>query len=294
MRLRIAESAKAAAVWIVLAGATDAFGLTLNESQPPPDKSGYSLFNPTPATLLREFTTDRPDKTESPYTVDAGHYQIELDLLSYSHDREGNRTVDTFSILPVNVKVGLLNNVDLQVVAETYNVERTATRDPKQRGTLSGFGDVLVRLKANIWGNDHGETAFGVMPFVKIPSNQNGLGNKAVEGGIIFPLAIKLPHEFEFGAMTEIDFVQNENSSDYHREFINSVTVGHAIVGELSGYAEFFSSVSSKRSSEWIGTFDVGATYKVTANVQIDTGVNIGVTRAADDINPFVGLSVRY
>ena len=34
-----------------------------------PDKSGFTLFRPTPDALLRELATDRPDKTENPYTV---------------------------------------------------------------------------------------------------------------------------------------------------------------------------------------------------------------------------------
>ena len=51
------------------------------------DKSGYNLFRPTPDALLREMATDRPDRTESAYTVDAGHYQIEMDLLTYTYDR---------------------------------------------------------------------------------------------------------------------------------------------------------------------------------------------------------------
>ena len=49
---------------------------------PAPDKSHYHLFNPTPRELMREFNTDRPDKTESPYTVDAGHFQFEMDVLN--------------------------------------------------------------------------------------------------------------------------------------------------------------------------------------------------------------------
>ncbi|MBA3883565.1 MAG: transporter, partial [Chthoniobacterales bacterium] len=122
----------------------------------------------------------------------------------------------------------------------------------------------------------------------------HGLGNDAVEGGIIFPFAIALPGDFNLGAMTEADFVQNEESSDYHAEFINSMTVGHSIVGELSGYVEFFSSVSTERDAEWVGTFDFGFTYKLTPNVQLDTGLNVGLTRSADDLNLFLGLSVRY
>jgi hypothetical protein len=65
-------------------------------------------------------------------------------------------------------------------------------------------------------------------------------------------------------------------------------------VGELSGYVEFFSSVSTEDDSEWIGTVDLGLTYGVSADIQLDAGVNIGVTRAADDINPFVGISWRF
>ena len=38
----------------------------------PKDKSGYTLLTATPANLMRDMSTDRPDQTESPYTVDAG------------------------------------------------------------------------------------------------------------------------------------------------------------------------------------------------------------------------------
>ena len=43
---------------------------------PPPDKSQYNLFNPTPVDLRRAYNTDRPSKTDSPFTVDAGVFQI--------------------------------------------------------------------------------------------------------------------------------------------------------------------------------------------------------------------------
>lgn len=55
----------------------------------PPDKSSYSLLNPTPRELMREMSTDRPDATESPYTVDAGHFQAELSFFDFSRSDEG-------------------------------------------------------------------------------------------------------------------------------------------------------------------------------------------------------------
>ena len=52
------------------------------------DKSAYTLFHPTPTAELRELSTDRPDQTESAHTVDAGHWQIESDLVNYTSDRD--------------------------------------------------------------------------------------------------------------------------------------------------------------------------------------------------------------
>jgi hypothetical protein len=43
-----------------------------------------------------------------------------------------------------------------------------------------------------------------------------------------------------------------------------------------------------------VGTVDTGLTYLVSENIQLDGGINIGVTRAADDFAPFIGLTWRF
>jgi hypothetical protein len=91
-----------------------------------------------------------------------------------------------------------------------------------------------------------------------------------------------------------LDLVHDVSGSGHHPEFLNSVTFGHDIIGNLAGYAEFFSGVSTESGSDWIGTADVGLTYGLTKDIQLDGGVNIGITRAADDINPFLGISWRF
>ena len=132
------------------------------------------------------------------------------------------------------------------------------------------------------------------MPFIKSPTSQDNLGNDAVEGGLILPFAFDLPKGWSVGMMTELDLMQDSSGHDYHPEFVNSVTLGHALFGKLNGYAEFFSSVSTEADSSWIGMVDFGLTYGLTDNFQLDAGVNIGVTSAADDVVPFVGLSHRF
>jgi len=114
------------------------------------------------------------------------------------------------------------------------------------------------------------------------------------EGGFIVPLDVHLPGGWDLGVMTEFDCNQNATDSCYHLEFLNSLTFHHAIIGKLSGYGEFFGLASAERSAPWVGTLDGGLIYGFSENVQLDAGVNIGVTDAAADINPFVGFSMRF
>ncbi len=255
-----------------------------------PDKSGYNLFHPTPRTLLREMSTDRPDQTESPFTVDAGHFQIEVDAVGAVFDRrDGVKTKGWGTSW--NLKAGLLNKVDIQFVIDPYVSERVEERGAVE--TTSGFGDVQTRLKINLWGNDGGPTALAIMPFVKWPLPESGLRNGKTEGGVIIPLAIELPAGWSTTVMTEFDFVRNDTGG-YDTEFVNSITFAHDIAGKLGGYLEFFSVVGNAPGFEWIGQVDVGFTYALSDNAGFDFGCNFGVTETAPDFNPFVGFSIRF
>lgn len=263
------------------------------------DKSSYSLFRPTPRELLRELSTDRPDKTESPFTVDAGHFQFELDVVAVSEDRDRSGTSDlrtrSQAFAPLNAKVGLSPNVDLQVMIDTYQRVRIADRNAGTVQRRSGIGDLTTRVKVNLWGNDGDTTtALALMPFLKFPTNQDDLGNDAIEGGLIVPLAISLADGWGLGLMTELDVVRNADDDGHDVAWINSITFSRDIAGKLGGYVEFFSELSTAEAAQWIATLDLGLTYALSADMQLDAGINLGVTDAAEDWNPFVGISWRH
>lgn len=258
------------------------------------DKSHYSIFDPVPGDLMRELTPDRPDKTESPYTVDAGHFQLEMDFANFALNGSAGVRTRARNIAPLNIKIGLLNNVDPQFVFDDYLWVRTHDRVTRTTTTQSGVGDFTPRLKINVWGDDGGPTALGFLPFVKFPTNSDQLGNNSVEGGALFPFAAKLPAGFDMGMGTGLRFLRNEVGQSYHEEFVQLVTFGHALIGKFEAYLEFFSSVSTERASNWIGTVDFGLTYPLAENLQLDCGCNVGVTRAADNLNAFSGVTVRF
>lgn len=256
------------------------------------------LLHPTPSTSLREMSTDRPDKTESAYTVDAGHFQIESDLVTYSRDHDTSGGADTlvegWTFAALNLKAGITDWMDVQLVLDSYSHVTTNDRIARRKVTQSGFGDLTTRVKMNLWGNNGGSTALAVMPYATFPTSEEDLGSDKIQGGLIVPLAVDLPWGWGMGLMTEVDIVADDPGDDHTADFVNTVTFSHDIVGNLGGYVEFFSQVSAEARYEWIGTFDLGLTYAITENVQLDAGVNIGVTDSADDINPFLGLSWRY
>jgi hypothetical protein len=258
------------------------------------DKNGCNLFNPTPPMLMRELSPDRPDKTESPFTVDAGHYQLEMDFANFTYNQTDHAITRAWNVAPFNLKAGLLNNVDLQFVFDNYLYVRTDDRTSGTSTTQSGASDFITRLKINLWGDDGGQTAFAFLPYVKFPTSTDNLGNDAVEGGVIFPLAVKLPADLDLGLETAVSFLRDDNDGNYHEDFINSITLDHTLVGRLSGYLEFFSDISTESHSSWIGTVDTGLEFLLTKNIQLDGGCNFGVTSAADDFNPFAGITVRF
>ncbi len=269
--------------------------VVLKADAPAPDKSGYNIFNRTPESQLRELTPDRPDVTESPYTVDAGWWQAEMDFFNSTHDHNtsngANFTGDATSYLTLNLKVGLTNRIDLQTVLEPIN--HVAVRDNASgvRTSISGFGDITSRLKINFWGDDGGGSAFGMMPFVKWPTNRHGLGNHYIEGGLILPYARDLPAGWDVGMMTELDIVRNDANDGYTTAWVNSATFGHDIAGKFGGYLEL---TSTLRQGADLATFDCGITCTINKHFQLDCGAAFGLTRASDDLNFFSGFTYRF
>ena len=116
------------------------------------DKDQYTLFNPTPVDKMRDFSTDRPTKSNVPYTVDASHFQYEGDLFIYGYDNVS--TADT------NITSWTVGNPTLQArscwttsTSRSISPPTTAFRlrprsAPASAATIpQGFGDAITRAK---------------------------------------------------------------------------------------------------------------------------------------------------
>ena len=297
-------SAAASSQWVTLAGtllflsgAAGAFAQSAVRVDPPPslDKSGYTLFNPTPDAALRTFSPDRPARSNGPLTVDAGRFQYETDLVAYTHSNVSGVSTRTFIALDPTLKAGLTRRVDLELQFNGYT--NAQVLDPGTGSTLSradGAGDLVIRSKVNLVGNDGGAVAVALIPYVKLPTAARTLGNNQVEGGVIAPLSIKLPAGFVLTLVPELDVLRNANDSGKHVNFVGVLDLGYAVTGKLTVFAEVYGAAGTDAHTPPVYTADAAAAYLLTDNVQLDAGVNVGLNRDTPNLQLYTGISQRF
>jgi hypothetical protein len=256
-------------------------------SQTEPRK--YTLFNPVPRDKMRDMSTDRPDITESPNSVDAGHFQIETDLFKTSRNKNNGIISVENSYNLANLKLGLTHNTDLQLVVGSYVSSYEKDVIGKKLNTTSGFGDLTLRIKHNLWGNDGGKTAFAIMPYINLPTSKE---NKNIEGGIVFPLSVDLGNDFGFGTQVQVDILKSLQKSGYHAGILQSIVLGKELSKSLETFVESYYNYDFEEEKFDL-SFNGGFGYSVTKNLKFDAGFNLGLTKNTDKVY-FIGFSFRY
>lgn len=268
---------------------------TARSDQPAADKSRYTLANPTPDAELRSFSPDRPAKGTGPYTVDAGHVQYEIEAFNFSRQKTASERTCTWVGPSPTVKLGISNWLDLEAnLASIIDIE---TRDLSTGDGLHqrGAGDLYLRAKINVWGNDGGKTAFALVPFVKAPTAGRGIGNGATEGGIILPLAISLPNDLSLSLNTEFDILKDETSGGYHAGYVNIIGLSAPLAKGLTLTTELWSSIVDDPSGVVRQfSFDVALAWMASSNLQWDVGANFGLNSETPRLQIYGGIAQRY
>jgi len=238
------------------------------------------------APFARGLSTDRPDQTESPYTVEPGHWQVELQAVSFGGDAAED--VSSSQWMGVNVKAGIARRLDLQIVTTGFLRARVAGN-----GHESGIGDLMARLKWNLVGNDDPGPAVALMPFVTWPTGASAFTAHEVEGGLLAAAAFPLEAPWGFGAMVQGDWKQDGDGDGTHAEWLLTATLNRPIAGPLGGFVEHVQRFRLTAEGEREAYVDIGATYGLGPDAQLDMGTQWGLTDASEDWRVLVGFSIR-
>lgn len=260
------------------------------------DKSSYSLLNPTPDSALRSFTPDRPLNSISPFTIDAGRLQIESDILDLNQSSDRRTTTGTLQSLDPEVRLGLTQSLELDLLTAGLLMDRTtANRTGRVTSQDVGTGAVTLQARYNLFGDDNGTFALALAPFVSIPSGDRHFGNQRVDSGVIAPLNINLPSDFQLVLETEIQAMHNGTGPAF-ASFTNIANLAHPVPGvdHLTASVEFTSIVNADRLTPDTYTAEAALAYLVTPTTQFDLGGFVGLNHAAPDFQVAVGVAHRF
>ncbi|MES2580200.1 MAG: transporter [Pseudomonadota bacterium] len=260
----------------------------------------YTLFNPTPANAMRAMATERPSKTDSPYSVDAGHIQIETNLLGYSKNDDCNQGICTktrqYEVGSFNnIRIGLTNRTDLQIVTDLYLNKTDEFSNSPRKERNQGTSDTQLRLKYNVFGNNPSDQyALGLLPYIKFATHRENLGNNKIEYGLGVPFNINFADDWSLGGMTVLSAINDEQHEGYDFAYANSLVVGKAINAKLRTYLEYYSYKARQPGERFKNTVDFGLIYTINPNFSADINVQKGVSDAADDLKFLVGSVYRF
>ena len=252
-------------------------------------QKNFSLFNPVPREQMREMETDRPDVTESPFTVDAGHFQLETDLVRSIREKTETTQTNTFLVNQMNLKIGIAASTAIQIGFQTYGRQSEKELDTNEKTITDGHGDLTLRIKQNLIGNDGGNFALALLPYVKFPTSK--YEDSRFEGGLIIPMQYKLSGEWSLGFQVEVDRLKDQDERAMHTEFLQTLTISHAIIKGVDGIAETYYTYDFK-AHQFSNYINAAIQMDVARDFKLDAGLNLGLQHTAAK-HFFVGASYR-
>ncbi|MBS1492787.1 MAG: transporter [Bacteroidetes bacterium] len=259
-----------------------------------------ALFFLTPVILFaQDIESDRPDKTDSPNTLDKGKFQIETGI-EYSLHKFDNISVyglDTSYNLNLRIKTltapttlfryGLLKNVELrlgfdfdrQTLSSDNNVEFGNS------GSLS-LNPPTIGAKVFISKGEGIIPDFGVIGTVKLPK----IGDEDKQVKYFVPeLTLAFTNEInnKLSVGYNLGVAWSDDLED--KDFSYSASLGYSITPKLGSFAEIFGNIP-KSGGVSDQNLDAGLTYLVKKNIVIDVYGGLGLSEESN--NFFIGSGI--
>jgi hypothetical protein len=234
---------------------------------------------------------DRPTKSNNACTADPGSWQLETDLFNGTLQRSSGVTSELYLVTNPTLKFGVAENWDIEANIVPYQILRVHDRFGSE--TISGIGDLFLRVKYDAVAD--GPVQLGFIPYVKLPTAHDGLGNGAVEAGVSVPVNITLSDKWSLGFSPEFDALKDGFGSGRHVNTSQTVVVGYALPADVTVNAELWGdwnedSVGTSRQY----SLDFALAKLITKTLQIDGGVNIGLNRDTADLQVYTGFATKF
>jgi hypothetical protein len=230
-------------------------------------------------TLDDPLITDRPDATESAFTIPQGSFQIETGIIyeSTGFDEAGVSFEDqSLHFATTLLRYGMWNNVEIRF-GTMYSTSTSKVGNVET--DVSGINRILLSAKFHV----HEEK--GILPEASLLANvrfpTGDFGNETR-----YALFVAASHTLSdmFGLGYNIGTAKEEG--DW--EFVYTLALGAGISDKVGVFAEVFGNFTNE--NHW---FDAGLTYLINNDLQLDASFGYGLDTHFPDWFINGGVSIR-
>ena len=239
-----------------------------------------------------KIVTDRPDFVESSSTVGGGRLQLETSV-SGEHDKTDGVTTRTLQT-PTLVRFGV--GPDWELRLETDGYTRTRVDDPASPPPITQYGmsDLSLGVKWHMADGAGWRPATAWLAHVDVPSGSESLRGHGARPSLRAVFEWELPANFGIGVMPGVIYDSRDDGHRYTAGILG-VVLGYEWTEDLRTFVEVAGrQLATPDNGGNIITYDIGISYRIRQNVQIDTAVNFGANHSTPDLTWTVGLSIKF
>lgn len=223
--------------------------------------------------------TDRPDATESPFTVAPGILQIETGAFftSFEETVDGDRIKwEVAGFNTTLLRFGVLDNLELRL-GWNFEEGRTTINGTELDDVTSGFSPLLAGMKINVTQEDGWIPTIGFLAHLYLPVSAGDDYRPDTTGADFrFSFAHTLSDRSSIGYNLGAQW--GDDSSEL--AFTYTLAYGYSLVGNLGIYAELYGDLPENSSPNHY--WDAGLTYLLFNNLQLDATVGSSITEGQD------------
>ncbi|RZL09034.1 MAG: transporter [Rubrivivax sp.] len=239
-------------------------------------------------------STDRPDFVESSSVVGKGRFQLETGFGVERNKADGVK--DRFTSTPTLLRFGLGDTWELRLETDGYSRLRSEDRNTGVTTRERGANDVALGIK---WHTSDGDQAThqpstAWLFHADLDTGSAPFRGDGVRPSVRFVAEWDLPNDWSVGVMPGV-FVEKNADGDRYTGGIAAITFGKGWTDQFGTYFEIAGQqLASKKNGGNVVTYDMGATYALTQDLQVDAGFSWGLNRNTPDFAWGVGVSVRF
>lgn len=252
------------------------------------------LASPSLAGEEPPLITDRPDQTESAFTVASGLFQIEGGW-GYGERRTEGEDLDFQAFPQALLRIGLNPIFELRLGIPGIEIERTRTASGAT--SQEGLVDATLGLKVVI-AKERGirpQTAF--LGTLSVPSGDDEFTSRRVDPSFRFTFSNTLNSRLSLGYNVGMIWrTQPDSQATLISQslFDWTVALGISVNDRIGVFVEAFGIAPQESELRTRTSFDTGITYLLTPRLQLDASVAAGLSSAAADWAVSLGASFRF